>query len=365
MFSHNGKISSRQVMILLVLTMLNMNLLILPRITVSYGGRDGYILPLLSIIIGVILVFIITSLTVKFPEKTFVEMSKELLPNWIAYILILIFALEFIIGTAFELRMFCELVHRQLLPDTPIEAIMILMLLCVAYLIKSGIEAIGRMGEMLNYFIIIPLAIILVIAAFKVDYRQLLPFMHGKGVEMLQGSCIIGYIFIPLQFLLMLTGLMREPKQVKKVSYVVVIIVGIIAGILTLFTISQIGETEVMRQIWPVLGFMKSVGIDNSTVENQQVFVMIIWLFSVFTFISLGIYFCSLLGSRTFKFKRENILVLPLIPIIYFIAITMPNLATAFDWYLKFQFYCGWIFTLVVPIILLIIAKIRKVGANG
>lgn len=176
MFSHNGKISTRQVTILLILQMFNTNILLLPKLCTYYVGRDGYILPLVAIIVGIIYVYCITVLTMRFPNMTLVELTKSILPNWLAYLLLIIFAAKILVGTGLELRMLGEMILQIMLPKTPLMVIMIIMLLTTGYLVKSGIEATARMGEILVYFIFVPLIIIFVVIALKADYGEILPF---------------------------------------------------------------------------------------------------------------------------------------------------------------------------------------------
>lgn len=362
MFSHNGKISTRQVLILLVLQMFNMNILVVPRLATNYIGRNGYALPVVAIILGSIYVYCITALTMKFPNKTFVEIVKEIFPNGIAYILAALFAIKLLIGTGLELRMFGELILQVMLPRTPLAVIMLVLLLSASYLVKSGAEATARMGEVLIYFIFIPLAITLITIALKVDYAELLPFFQTNVKDFGIGIIAISYLFIPLEFLLMITGLMKRPQRVRKIGISAVCIIGILTSLITLFTLAEIGPVETQRQVWPVLALMQSIGLNNSVVENQEVLLLFIWILSVFMCIASGLYFSSLIGSRSFQFKRENVFVLPFVPIVFFVAIWPKNLVAAYEYYLKFQYYFGIWFVVIIPLILLIIARVRGLG---
>lgn len=362
MFSHNGRISTRQVMILLILQMFNTNMLLLPKLSTYYVGRNGYILPIVAIVFGIIYVYCITALTMRFPGKTLVEIACEILPDGVAYIIVGIFAIKLLIGAGLELRMFGELILQVMLPRTPIIVIMLVILLTASYLVKSGIEATARMGEVLIYFIMIPIVILFIIIALKVDYQEVLPFFQTNLKSVGWGALSISYMFTPLEFMLMMTGLMRKPDKVRKVGIGAVCTIGVLAGIITLLTIAEIGLGETQRQVWPVLALMQSIGIKNSVVENQEVIMLGVWILSVFMYISSGLYFSSLIGSRSCRFKRENVFVLPLIPVVLFISVWPKNLVQAYNYYFKFQLYLGTWFLIVVPLILLVIAKIRRLG---
>lgn len=364
MFSHNGKISTRQVTILLILQMFNTNILLLPKLCTYYVGRDGYILPLVAIIVGIIYVYCITVLTMRFPNMTLVELTKSILPNWLAYLLLIIFAAKILVGTGLELRMLGEMILQIMLPKTPLMVIMIIMLLTTGYLVKSGIEATARMGEILVYFIFVPLIIIFVVIALKADYGEILPFFQTNIESVGLGALNISFLFVPLEFLLMITGLTEKPSKVRKAGIVAVIIIGVLECVITLLTISEVGLGETQRQLWPVIALLQSLGLKNSIVENQEILTLTGWVLSIFIYISSGIYFASLIGSRSCRFKRENVFVLPLIPIIFFIAIWPKNIVQAYNWYLGFQYYFGIWFLIPIPLILLLIAKVRRIGSE-
>ncbi len=362
MFSHNGKISVRQVKILLILQMFNTGILLLPRIASQIAGRDGYILPIIALLFGMAYVYTILGLTTRFRGETFVEFAPKIVPKGIAYSLIVLFALKLLVGAGLELRMFGEMISRVMLPKTPLPVILLAMLLTISYLVKSGIEATARMAEILIYFIFVPLAIVLLFIAAKADYKQLMPFFEAQPLQIGKGAFLISLSFMPIEFMLMLTGLMDQPEKGKRATLIAIVIVSGIEVLVTLLTFVGIGVVESQKQIWPVLTLMQSVQFLGSFVENQQVLMMTCWVFSIFMYVSSGIYTLSLIGGRLFQFKRENVFVLPIIPIIYIVAMLPRNLTQVYNYYRNLQYYVGIWFLLLIPLILLIIAKVKKVG---
>lgn len=362
MFSHNGKMSTRQVMILLILQMFNMNMMIIPRVSTNYLGRNGYVASIIAIVLGLIYVFFITSLTTSFPGLTFVEIANSVLPNWIANVVVLLLALKLIVSVGLELRLFGEMIVQIMLPKTPISVIMIVLVLAAVYLVKSGVEATARMGEILIWFIGIPLSISIIVLVFNSDYRELLPFFRVGPMDVTIGTVLTSVMFVPLEILLMLNGLMEKPSTSKKAGRTAVVTIGILQGIITLLCIAQNGLKETQSQIWPVIVLMKSMGMNDTVVENQEVVMLIVWIFSVYMYVSISIYIIGLIGSRSCKFKRENIFALPLVPIILLVALYPHDLGVVYRYYLKFEYYFGLCFIIPIPFILLLIAKIRGVG---
>lgn len=362
MFSHNGRVSVRQVEILLILQMFNTSILLLPREAARYAGRDGYVLPMAALILGIIYLYAITSLTGRFKGDTIVEFAPKILPKFIAYIVIGLFAVKVLVLTGLEIRMFGEMVSQVMLPKTPLPVIILTMLVTAAYLVKSGIEGTARMAEVLLYFIFLPLTLVFVFIVIKADYKQLMPFFETDAISIGKGAFAVSLSFIPIEFMLVLTGLMKKPEKAKRAMFIALIITAVLETIIIVLTFAGIGVNEAKRQIWPVLTLMQSVQFPGSIIENQEILMMTSWVFSIYMYISSGIYFTSLIGSRVFKFRRENVFILPIIPIVYFIAIFPRSLVEAYKYYVSFQYYFGVWFLAPVPIILLILAKMRKVG---
>lgn len=362
MFSHNGKVSVRQVEILLILQMFNTSILLLPRIAANHVGRNGYVLPLVALALGIAYLYAITSITNRFKGETLVEFMPKILSKIIAYCIVGLFSLKIIITVGLEIRMFGEMVSQVMLPTTPLPVIILAMLLTAAYLVKSGIEATARMAEVLVYFIFIPLAIVLAVIFSKADYKQLMPFFETDLMSIGKGAFFISLSFMPIEFMLILAGLMKKQEKSRKAMFLALIVVAIIEAIVIISTYIGLGVNEAERQMWPVLTLMQNVQFPGSWIENQEVFMMTSWVFSIYMYICSGLYFTTLMGSRSFKFKRENIFILPILPIIYFIAIFPQSLADAYKYYITFQYWFGIWFLFPIPVILLLIAKVRKVG---
>ncbi|PHV70132.1 hypothetical protein CS063_11690 [Sporanaerobium hydrogeniformans] len=364
MFSHNGKISVSQVKILLILQMFNTGILLLPKTAAHIVGREGYVLPIIALVFGVAYVYGIVGLTEHFKGETLVEFTPKIVPKGIAFIIIWAFAIKLIITAGLELRMFAEMISRVMLPKTPLAVILLSMLLVSAYLVKSGIEATARMAEVLIYFIFIPLIIVILFIVFKADYKQLMPFFQVQPLAIGKGAFLISLSFMPIEFMLMLTGLMEKPEKAKRATLVALVIMSVIEVIVILVTFVGIGVEESKRQLWPVITLMQSAQFLGAFVENQEILMMTCWVFSIFMYVSSGIYFVSLIGSRVCQFKRENVFVLPIIPLLFFVAMLPRNLAQVYLYYMNFQYYMGVWFLLPIPLILLIITRIKKVGGK-
>lgn len=359
MFSHNGKISARQVMLTLMMILLNMEVLMLPTPCSIYAGRNGYLLPILSSVLGIIYVGCIALLYRQFEQETLSEIADRLLPRPIAILLVGLLVIKLLVGASIQLRLFGEMVTSIMLSQTPIEVVMLTLLLAGAYLAKSGIEALGRMAEILAYFIFIPLIIVLLFVSFHIPYEEVLPLVQTDQQMFLTGIGRISLGFVPVEVLLIIGGMMKKPKKLLKAGSLAVILMGLLQSVLVLFSLCTLGVSEVRSQIWPTITFMATMGTQTSVLQKQEVLMMIIWIFSIFMYVSTMICTTSILVSRQFRYRRQNIFVLPFIVIIYALSTWMESSAEVYNLYLKFRVYTGIWFLVPIPLILFIICKLR------
>ena len=362
MLIRNNQISKRQVRLLLILQMFSTPILILPRIMAGTVGQDGWLVPVIGLAVGYIYVLIITGLTMRFPNKTISEFAPIITGNIIGSIIIIIFGAKILISTAFELRLLCEIIRQVLLPNTPTSVIMMLMLFTVAYLVGAGIEAYGRMAELLVFIVFIPFAFVLAFIIAKADYRQLLPVFQSKPWDIARASYYVSLTFMPLEFMLLFTGFMSEPDKAKSSCKWAIFVIFIIETIIIILSYVGIGISEVKRNFWPVLALVQNIQFPGAFIENQEIAMISCWILSIFVYISAGVYSISLIGGRICKFRKDNFFILPLIPVIYILAMLPSSFGQVYNWNNIFRAYYGAIFLLPIPLILLIVTKIRKVG---
>jgi spore germination protein len=344
--------------------MFNTSILILPRIVSIQAGNDGYWLPLAAFLLGSVYIFILTSLTRRFPGESIVEFAPKIVSKPIGVVICIAFVIKLIISMGLELRMFGEMISLVLLSNTPLPVIILAMLFAVYYLIKSGIEASGRMAEVLVYFVFAPLIIIVCVIMLKTDYKQLLPLFQAEPIEALKGIYYVSLTFMPLEFILIMAAMVNKTDSIRPMAFWALGIICLLEVVLIVLTFTGVGTTEVRRQIWPILTLMQSVALPGSFLQNQEILMMSWWVLSIYMYLSGGIYFATVLCSRLMRFRRENITALPLLPIIFFVAMIPQSSVEAWKLFVKFQGIVGIWFLCIIPLVLLLIAKVRGLGAE-
>lgn len=364
MFSQNNKISNRQIQTLIILNLFSNTSLILPRIASELASGDGWIIVIGGGIISIIYALIITTLAKMFPNQNIVEYAEVIFSKPVAMLIGVVFCLKLIVFAGLEMRVFGELIKQTLLKNTPIEIIMITMLFVVTYITRKGYEARARLAEFLIFFILIPIIFIFLFIIPDVKLHNIAPILVTNPKQIVYGSFIISFAYSGIELLLLATPFVKSPNELTKTTIKSIVFVGILNTVICLFTLGAFGPIETSRQIWPVMTIMQMIHLPGALIQRQDALMMSFWIMIVFLLINAYLFFSGLLIKKIAGLKEQNFLILPLVPIVYLIALIPNNIVETYEWLTIITRYVSSLFLIVIPLILLIVAKVKGMGQS-
>ncbi len=362
MFSSNNKVSIRQFQILLMLDIFGMGITFLPKKMSEFAGQNGWICIIVGIIFACICAWISASLAERFPSDNFVTYTGKIVTKPVAILITVGFILKIIISLSMELRIFSEIVKQTILFNTPSHIISLCMIFIGAYGSLKGYDARGKIGEILIFLILVALFIILGFISTNVDYTNLLPFFDTNSKDIFTGSFFALFMFSGIEFILLAYPYLKNYKRAKKESIKAIVFIGIIMTFITIITISKFGIYDIKNQVWPVLELMNTVDLPGAFLERQDAIVMSFWIMSIFIIINSGLFFSTLLTKNIFIKGKNIFYILGISLIVFFISLIPENINEIIELTDKIYIYFGFIYILIIPLLLLIIAKIRKLG---
>ncbi|MBC7959906.1 MAG: endospore germination permease [Vallitaleaceae bacterium] len=365
MFSQNDKISIRQIQIGLILTMFASVSLTLPRTTAEIAHQDGWMLIIGATLLMIGYAYLITTLGKMFPEQTFVEYACEVLTKPIGAIIVLVFIIKAIAFFGLEVRVFSELVKQTLLTNTPIEFIMITFMFTLAFLTRKGYECRARIAEIIIFLAFIPIFFILLLAIKDVNLENMTPVFVLDYKDFFTGSYLLSVKTVGIEFLLITLGFVRTQRQVTKAVIQSIVFFMVIGLVIDFVTIGIFGPKNTARQIWPVMNIMQVVQLPGGFLERQDALMMSFWILTMVMINSAYLFYGCIAISRLFKTKESNWVNLLILPIAYFIALGPDNVPDAYEVMLRLTRTYGLLFLLPIPLLLLIVAKIRKLGVQN
>jgi len=362
MLAANGKITMRQLQILIILSAMGTGMVVLPRRVAEFVGQDGWVivagLAVLAVLVGLLLSAAVSAATKAKPEAGFIEFTSFLLTRPVAYICGIVLWLKLVFSAGLELRVFMKMTQAVMLPQTPMAAVSVIMLLVCAYAAAKGIETRARVAEILFAVMALPFIFLVGLAFFDTNFSNLQPVLVTPPQDLLEGTLRLGFIFAGLECLLLISPFVRKGKRMGRHVAGALGFAGAIILLITVLTMAKFGR-GVTNQPWPVLRMMDMLNIPGAFIERQEALMFSFWIITAFTIGNMMLFFGGLLVKDMFKPNAKYLGVIATAAAVFTVSI--------FPWgdiyeVLDFMYLTVGVFFLVVlPILLLVAAKLRDI----
>ncbi len=183
-------ISVKQLSYLTVIMIFSTGILYLPSIAIRQAGNGGWASPIISMSVGIIVLFVVYFFYHRFAPKTLSEYLPLLLGKWGAKILGLLYVFFFWSVGLKVIREITGIVRVTLLPKTPLVVICFMITLTIIYGVYCGIEALVRLVELMA--LILPLMVIALMAGVvgSIHWGAFLPFMEYGWRGAIRGALV-------------------------------------------------------------------------------------------------------------------------------------------------------------------------------
>ena len=371
MLAANDKITMRQLQILIVLGAMGTGMVVLPRRVAAFAGQDGWVivigLGVLGILAGALMSAAVSAASKIKPGAGFVTFAGALLTKPVAYVCAAGLWLRLVFVAGLELRAFMEMTRWAMLPQTPGLAVSIAVLLVCAYGAAKGMEALARTAEVLLGVMALPFIFLMAFAFFNVDFANLQPVFAAPPQDLFQGTLYLGFIFSGLECLLLVSPYIKKQQVFGRRVVGALGFAGGILLLITLLTLAKFGS-NITSQPWPVLRMMDMISLPGAFTMRQEALMFGFWVITAFVFGSLMIFFAgdllrslmALFTGDLFKLKPRAGKMHILITVGGVFAVSVFPWKDIY-WALDFMYITGGVFFMVVlPILLLAAAKLRK-----
>ena len=167
-----GKVTNRQGILLLCFTLVvSTAVLFLPAITATTAGRDGWISVLtVATAYGLLVAWVIIKLGSKFPDRTLVEYAPVIFGPYLGKLIGVAYVFWFTHINSVIVREFGDFLLASFMPETPLIAFIIMLLILGAWATKSGLEVICRSNEFIFPLFMLSVTVIFILAAWEADF---------------------------------------------------------------------------------------------------------------------------------------------------------------------------------------------------
>ncbi|WP_096551178.1 GerAB/ArcD/ProY family transporter [Ureibacillus thermosphaericus] len=357
---HTDSISSIQLAVIIASTIIGVSLLVLPRFIAAEVGEAAILASIVGILISLISVIAITLLARKFREHTIIGCNRLLLGKYFGNLFNYMIVIVFIVIMGLEVRQFAEVLATGLLPNTPIEISILIMIIICALVGYSNVSTFTYIHFFYLPFLLIPMFFFL-FALEDIEIYHLLPILgHNLSVkQFLSGAIIMTQVITNYFVIAMLIPYIKDYENCVKNG-----IWGFFLGALAILycivvSLGVFGAKELQEMYWPILSLSRIIQIPGEVLSRIDAIILITWIFAVFTTL-LSYYFVIVRGTaELFRTDKYSFITVLMIPVIFVFALIPNNVYEIYEYASKIT-YVGLFLFIILPVCLLIIGHFRK-----
>ena len=358
---HSDSISSIQLAVIVISTMLGISLLIIPKMVADYVGVAAPLATVTGLVISFFGILAFALLGKRFPKETLISYNKAILGKVFGNIFNIAILIITIIIFGLEARQFAEVLAGALLSDTPIFVSIFLMVFICASINFSNVSTFAYIHFFYLPFLIIPLFIVIGPSFRDAEMYHLFPIagydvslkdFYGGAKLICQG--ISNFIIISM----VIPYMKNTESSVKSSIWGFFIASSFVFSTVTI-CIAVFGEKKITDMYWPTLVLARMVQVPGDVLSRVDAIFLIAWIFAVFTTL-LSYYFIFVRGlAEMFKTSKYRFISMVGIPIAILIAL-IPQDTYDLYLYIKSTAFISILFVIPFPILLLMIAIIRQ-----
>ncbi|TCO74417.1 GerAB/ArcD/ProY family transporter [Marinisporobacter balticus] len=323
--------------------------------------KDVWLAIIMAMLLAMFILLIYARLQFIYPNKDLFEIIEICFGKFIGKGMIILYTCFFLDLTANVLRNYGEFINIVSFHNTPLVIPMLCIIILCAYAIKQGIEILGRWG---SFFIIIPIVSLLIVVSLlisKMHINNILPVLNNGIKPVFRGA--FGVFCFPFTQILPFTVAFSTFKT-KRSPYIVymlgLFIGGIVIFVTSLTDILVIGINDASSLYFATYTAVSRIDIGNIL---QRVEALSAIIFILGGFVKISIYLLSTCKgiSKIFECTDYRLIVIP-------ISLLVINLSyLSFDSSMQYYEFDADIFSyyifpfqVILPIIILIVAEIKK-----
>ncbi|CAH1212997.1 Spore germination protein YndE [Paenibacillus allorhizoplanae] len=361
---HPRQVTVIQAAIILISTIIGVGVLALSLFAVRAADSGAPLVTLLGFLVGLLGLWLLTKLGMRFPTKSIIEYSEDLIGKWPARGFSVLIILFFCLITALASREFGEVVVTSVLTKTPLEVTVIVMLLLAAVSARVDITTFTYFHHFYFPIIVFPGLVIVVLSLKNAHLINLLPLWGNEPTGMPMGILTMAALFQGSFVMTIVIPAMRRPEKAMIAGFIGMLAAGSFYILIVIATVGVFGAEEIKKLVWPTLELAKTTSLPANILERLDGAFLAVWVTAVFTTLLSSYYLAIYFSSQLLRLRDHKMFTFLVVPFIYVIAMFSQNLLQMYE-IIQIVGRWGLIFTVAYPLVLFVVAMIRKKKNRG
>ena len=319
------------------------------RLIITSGNAAWIQMLFLTVLMLVFFNFLIKAYA-ESPGLDLIDLSEKAGGKWLKYFVGLWVSFALFLNLASVIRGYPDMVKMVLLPDTPIEIILLVFAVVTAIAVYFGFEAIVRIHSIYIPFFIGIFCIFFLFLLPHTNIYNIFPILGKGGMNVFVRGLESIDFFDDLLLLGLFMPYVRDINEARRGGFRAIAVSGGLAvvGILLYTLIYPYPSSQ--KFIVPVYQLTRLVGIGDFF-QRFEAFFEFVWSISVFLYASVYMLFLCMVWKKSFNLKYERPIIFPLIATATIFSYTSQNLQDiVFNYWYLTVFMLFTVF--VLPIIL-------------
>lgn len=359
MIQENDKITSFQLGVFIFLSIIGVGIISLPASLTNEVKQDAWIVSIIAGLMSLFFLYFICRLGIKYKSLSLVAIIRKVFGEFLGTILAFPVSFYYIIISALEIRIFAETIKVYLLNSTPLEFIIVPLLMLSALLVRSGIEPIARFFEAVLPVVILILIFTFILPLPKSDFSNLRPFLTSTPLKYIGGIRGAIFAYASYEMVIIIFPFLKNPEKSYRDVGIPLLILTVLYTVIVIECIAKLGVKQTQSNIYPVLNLIKSSEVPGAFIERLEGIFISLWVIFVFTTTVAYLYSFSVIIGDIFNQKKRKHIIPIFIPIIYVIALIGESVGELFKIVEIVSIYLG-VYTIVfIPITALIVSYFK------
>ncbi|MBW7454522.1 endospore germination permease [Paenibacillus sepulcri] len=305
-----GKISALQAAILLYQAVAASSVLLMPAITTRLTGRDMWITPIISSLVGYLMIWIAVRLYRLSPDGSFAGLMEWVLGKTLGKVCGILFVCFQMHILSIVIRDYGDFIVSNFFVKTPLIVVSGSMIVLCIWVLKAGVEVLARCTQLFAPFILFFLLLALLLSIPGFEAYNILPVFENGLTPILKSSLVVDGWYC--QFLLILYFLpqVKDDKKVMKWGFLSVTAMGLTMCVTNLAVLMLQGDSTAIYN-YSVFVAARYISLSDF-LEHVEVMVLLVWVFGAFIKISVFFYAATLSMAETLGLKNHGVIAAPM-----------------------------------------------------
>lgn len=295
---HKQVINHRQISWLVGTVLLTGMMISFFRTLTEVAMMDAWFSQVLPVCFAIMIAFVLAELTRAYPGKNIFEIAFIVFGKWVGGAVNIILLLYIWLIICLDIKGACKFLHTTLLPQTPLEIILIVFILLIMYYGKTSLEVAARVNEI--YF---PAFFLLAMGMYfflsnEYSIERLEPILSSSMNRILVSNFVSVGIYGDILLFGAFLHASTHPRFFFAAMKHGILIVGFSATMLLFVLLGVMGYTIASRLNFPMFILVQQIHITDF-LDRVEIVMFSLW-FPAFTIKVIVAYLAFLVGLGSF-----------------------------------------------------------------